>query len=90
MDELQIPEWLTVLLFLFAFPGAIVLGQYLWRNKSTYRATNLTDRGKAIIAEQVPLVNSLSDSLKQNLFERISELRKTCNFRVRYATSSQP
>lgn len=89
MSELQVPDWLTVLLFLFGFPGAIVLAQHLWRNKNTYRATNLTDRGKALIAEQVPLVNSLPDNLKQILFERISELRKTCNFRVRFATSSQ-
>ena len=89
MGELQIPDWLTALLFLFGFPGAIVLGQHIWRNKGTYRATNLTERGKTLIAEQVPLVNSLPDSLKQNLFEQVGELRKTCNFRVRYATSSQ-
>ena len=89
MEGLQIPDWLTVLILLIGFPGMIVLGQHIWRNVGSYRATTLTDRGKALIAENVPLVDSLSENRKQLLFEQISRLRKTCNFRMRHATSAQ-
>jgi hypothetical protein len=83
------PDWLAALIFFVGFPGLIVLVQHVWRNVGTYKAVNLSDRGRALITEKIPLVQSLPDNLQRKLFEQITQLRKTCNFRVRYATSSQ-
>jgi len=66
----------------------VFLSWYFMRRARTGLPSTLSERGKLLLEERIPLVRHLGDANKARLFEAVSALRKVGSFQSRVPTTN--
>ena len=85
MDSL--PEAVQVTVVLASLGITVFLAWYFSRRARTELPSTLSERGKLLLEERIPLVRHLSEANKARLFESVSALRKVGSFQSRVPTA---